>query len=99
MMVMQLREQGKVKLEDSVCLYVTPCPDAWKPVTIHHLLTHTSGIPTYTGIARGASTNMVPKTTEQMVAIFRDLPLQWTPGESTPTTTPATSCSASSSRR
>ena len=24
---------------------------------------------------------MVPKTTEQMVAIFRDLPLQWTPGE------------------
>jgi CubicO group peptidase (beta-lactamase class C family) len=81
MLVMQLREQGKVRLEDSVCVYVTPCPDAWKPVTIHHLLTHTSGIPTYTGIASWRETNMVPKTIDQMLAVFRDLPLQWTPGD------------------
>jgi CubicO group peptidase (beta-lactamase class C family) len=81
MLVMQLREQGKIKLEDSVCVYVTPCPDAWKPVTIHHLLTHTSGIPAYTGIASWRETNMVPKTIDQMVALFRDLPLQWVPGE------------------
>ena len=81
MLVMQLREQGKIRLEDSVCIYVTPCPDAWKSVTIHHLLTHTSGIPTYTAIASWRETNMVPKTIDQMVAVFRDLPLQWTPGE------------------
>jgi CubicO group peptidase (beta-lactamase class C family) len=81
MLVMQLREQGKVRLEDSVCIYVAPCPDAWKSVTIHHLLTHTSGIPTYTGIASWREGNMVPKTIEQMVGIFRDLPLQWTPGD------------------
>jgi CubicO group peptidase (beta-lactamase class C family) len=81
MLVMQLREQGKITLEDSVCVYVTPCPDPWKPVTIHHLLTHTSGIPAYTGIASWQQTNMVPKTIDQMVAIFRDLPLQWVPGE------------------
>lgn len=81
MLIMQLREQGKVKVQDSVCLFVSPCPEAWKPVTIHHLLSHTSGIPSYTGIASWRETNMVPKTTEQMVAIFRDLPLQWTPGE------------------
>lgn len=81
MMMMQLREQGKLKLEDSVCAFVASCPEPWKPVTIHHLLTHTSGIPTYTAIAAWRATNMVPKTTEQMVAIFRDLPLQWVPGE------------------
>lgn len=81
MLIMQLRERGQLKLEDSVCAYVTPCPDAWKAVTIHHLLTHTSGIPTYTGIASWRQTNMVPKTIEQMVGIFRDLPLQWVPGE------------------
>jgi CubicO group peptidase (beta-lactamase class C family) len=81
MLVMQLREQGKIRLEDSVCVYVTPCPGAWKPVTIHHLLTHTSGIPTYTGIASWRETNMVPKTIDQMLAIFRDLPLEWIPGE------------------
>src|SRR5687768_9142404 len=81
MIVMQLREQGKIKLEDSMCLYVTPCPDTWKPVTIHHLLTHTSGIPTYTGIKEWREVNMVPKTTDQIIAFFRDLPLQWTPGD------------------
>jgi CubicO group peptidase (beta-lactamase class C family) len=81
MLIMQLREQGKVRLEDSACVYVTPCPEAWKPVTIHHLLTHTSGIPTYTGIKSWRDTNMVPKTTEQIVAVVRDLPLQWTPGD------------------
>ena len=81
MLIMQLREAGKVKLEDSVCAYVAPCPEAWKPVTIHHLLTHTSGIPTYTGIASWRETNMVPKSVDQIVAIVRDLPLEWAPGE------------------
>jgi CubicO group peptidase (beta-lactamase class C family) len=81
MLIMQLREQGKVKLEDSICVYATPCPDTWGPVTIHHLLTHTSGIPTYTGITAWRETNMMPKTIEQIVALVRDLPLQWTPGD------------------
>ena len=81
MIVMQLREQGKIKLEDSVCLYVTPCPDTWKPVTIHHLLTHTSGIPTYTGIKAWREVNMMSKTPDQIMAFVRDLPLEWTPGE------------------
>jgi CubicO group peptidase (beta-lactamase class C family) len=81
MIVMQLREQGKIKLEDSVCLYVEPCPATWKPVTIHHLLTHTSGIPTYTGLPVWRETMMAPKTIEQMIGFFRDLPLQWGPGE------------------
>src|SRR5687767_3353254 len=81
MLVMQLREQGKIRLEDSVCLYVEPCPATWKPVTMHHLLTHTSGIPSYTGLPVWRETMMAPKTIEQMLGFFRDLPLQWTPGE------------------
>src|SRR5262245_54911585 len=81
MLIMQLREQGKVKLEDSMCVYVSPCPETWKPVTIHHLLTHTSGIPTYTGIAAWQRENMVPKSIDQIVSLVRDLPLQWIPGE------------------
>ena len=81
MAVMQLREQGKLKLEDSVCLYVAPCPEAWKAVTIHHLLTHTSGIPSYTGLAEWRKVMMAPKTVDEMIGLFRDLPLQWTPGE------------------
>ena len=56
-------------------------PGAWKPVTIHHLLTHTSGIPSYTGLPDYQKTMMVPRTIEQMVAVFRDLPLEFAPGE------------------
>jgi CubicO group peptidase (beta-lactamase class C family) len=81
MLIMQLREQGKIKLENSVCAYVRPCPSAWKPVTIHHLLTHTSGIPSYTGIAAWRESRMVPKPRDEVIAYFRDLPLQWVPGE------------------
>ena len=80
MLIMQLREQGKVKIEDSVCAHVTPCPDAWKPVTVHHLLTHTSGIPSYTNQAAWRQQMMVPLSPNQVMAFVRDLPLQWVPG-------------------
>jgi CubicO group peptidase (beta-lactamase class C family) len=80
MAVMQLQQRGKLKVEDPICRYLTPCPDAWKAITIHHLLTHTSGIPSYTNSASYRETMMVPKTVEQMVAGFRDLALEFEPG-------------------
>jgi CubicO group peptidase (beta-lactamase class C family) len=81
MLIMQLREQGKLALEHSLCVYLEPCPEAWKPVSLHHLLTHTSGIPTYTGLADWRKVNMVPHTIDQMIGFFRNLPLQWKPGD------------------
>lgn len=81
MAILQLQQMGKLAVQDSVCQHLTPCPDAWKPVTIHHLLTHTSGIPSYTGSPNYGRTMMMPKTTEDMIAGFRDLPLEFTPGE------------------
>ena len=80
MAVMQLQQQGRLKVQDPICQYLTPCPDAWKAITIHHLLTHTSGIPSYTNSPSYVSTMMMPKTVEQMVAGFRDLPLEFEPG-------------------
>jgi CubicO group peptidase (beta-lactamase class C family) len=80
MLVLQLQEQGKLKVQDPICRYLAPCPDAWKPVTIHHLLTHTSGIPSYTGLPTWPEMMMVPKTLDEMVGLFRDLPLEFEPG-------------------
>ena len=79
--VLRLQEQGKLKAQDAICTYLSPCPDTWKAVTVHHLLTHTSGIPSYTGSPEYGKTMMMPKTAEQMVAGFRDLPLEFQPGE------------------
>ncbi len=42
--ILILRDQGKLKLEDPICQYLPECPQAWRQVNIHHLLTHTSGI-------------------------------------------------------
>jgi CubicO group peptidase (beta-lactamase class C family) len=42
--VMQLAEQGKLSLDDSITKYLSDAPTQWHPVTIRHLLTHTSGI-------------------------------------------------------
>lgn len=46
--VMALVEDGRIGLDDSVREYLPEAPDAWSPITIRHLLTHSSGIPDYT---------------------------------------------------
>lgn len=48
--VMQLVEQGKVKLDDSIGTHLAGLPAPWRPVKIRQLLNHTSGIPSYTDV-------------------------------------------------
>jgi len=43
--VLILRDEGKLRLDDPICNYISQCPAAWRPITIKHLLTHSSGIP------------------------------------------------------
>lgn len=40
-------EDGKMALEDSITRFFPDAPATWKPITVRHLLTHTSGIPDY----------------------------------------------------
>jgi len=50
MLTLQLVEQGKIKLDGKITDYLPDYrKDVGDRVTIHHLLTHTSGIPSYTG--------------------------------------------------
>ena len=49
-LTLQLVEQGKIKLDAKLSDYLPDYrKDVGDKVTIHHLLTHTSGIPSYTG--------------------------------------------------
>jgi CubicO group peptidase (beta-lactamase class C family) len=51
MLTLQLVEQGKIKLDGKISDYLPDYrQDTGQKVTIHHLLTHTSGIPSYTGL-------------------------------------------------
>lgn len=50
MLALQLVEQGKIKLDGKLSDYLPDYrKDIGDKVTVHHLLTHTSGIPSYTG--------------------------------------------------
>ncbi len=50
MLILQLTEQAKIDLQAKMTDYLTDYrKDTGDKVTIHHLLTHTSGIPSYTG--------------------------------------------------
>ena len=80
MAVLLLQEEGKLRTGDSVCLHVPDCPAAWQPVTLEQLLLHSSGIPDYTNFDEFPSVIGTPATTAALVARFRDLPLQFTPG-------------------
>src|SRR5919106_6486681 len=49
-LTLQLVEQGKIKLDGKISDYLPDYrKDIGEKVTVHHLLTHTSGIPSYTG--------------------------------------------------
>jgi CubicO group peptidase (beta-lactamase class C family) len=80
MAILILQEQGKLRVEDSICHYVSDCPEAWRPITLRHLLTHTSGIPNYTDLPDFPALIGTPATLDQLIARFHSLPLEFTPG-------------------
>ena len=45
--VMMLVEEGKLNLEDKITKYFPDGPEAWRNITLRHLLTHTSGMTDY----------------------------------------------------
>ena len=47
MAILILQERGKLRIHDPICTYLSPCPQAWQPITISQLLTHSSGIPNH----------------------------------------------------
>lgn len=81
MAILILQERGKLKVEDPVGKYLDDAPKAWEGVTIHHLLTHTGGVPSYTDDPAYRKKMMMPETVKSMIARFRDRPLDFKPGE------------------
>lgn len=79
--IMLLQTRGLLTVGDPICDYLDDCPDAWRPITIHQLLNHTSGIPNYTDFIDFEATEMNQTTPAALVARFRNLPLNYTPGE------------------
>ncbi|GAB4465285.1 MAG: hypothetical protein OHK0029_35830 [Armatimonadaceae bacterium] len=78
--VMMLVEEGKIKLDGSISEYLPNLPEAWKAVTVRHLLNHTSGIKSYTGVDAFKETLRKDYTPEELLGLVRDIPLEFAPG-------------------
>jgi len=81
MAIMQLEEKGLLNVEDPIIKYFPDYPETGKIITIHHLLTHTSGIPSFTGFPDFQKTSMMPSSLEETIARFKDKALEFAPGE------------------
>jgi CubicO group peptidase (beta-lactamase class C family) len=79
--ILQLADSGKLNVEDPVSKYYPESPPSWRGMTIHHLLTHTSGLPEndWANFYKG---KCAPYTTAEQVRTFRDRPLEFSPGTS-----------------
>ncbi|MGH8127643.1 MAG: serine hydrolase [Gammaproteobacteria bacterium] len=80
MAIMMLQAEGKLDVHDPVCKYVPDCPKDWQPITIHNLLTHTSGIPDFTNFPIYMKVRDKTLTPTQLLALFKDKPLDFKPG-------------------
>ena len=82
--ILLLQEQGRLRVDDPICPYLDAsldrCPPAWRPVTVRHLLTHTSGIPNYTHLPGYEQLAGQAAPEDTLVARFRDPPLDFPPG-------------------
>jgi CubicO group peptidase (beta-lactamase class C family) len=79
--ILLLEERGQLKTDDPVSKYLPDTPAAWEKVTIHHLLTHTSGIPSFTSFPDYNTWKLSANDAAKTVNHFRDRPLEFQPGE------------------
>ena len=78
--VLKLQEAGKLSVDDPVCKWIQPCPERWQPLKIHHLLSHTSGIPDLMSQSEWGRIRITPRTLEELTAKSAEYGLQFQPG-------------------
>ncbi|PSB39837.1 hypothetical protein C7B69_01215 [filamentous cyanobacterium Phorm 46] len=81
MAILILQKQGKLNVHDRICTYFSNCPTSWQAITIHQLLTHTSGIPDFNQFPDFQTTLGSPSSPTQTIARFKDKPLDFQPGK------------------
>src|ERR1051325_2004544 len=82
MAVAQLVERGLVNVEDPITKYLPDFPkEMGEHVTVYHLLTHTSGIPSFTNFKDYQQIKRNPFSGEKLVEWLKDKKLEFAPGE------------------
>lgn len=80
-LIMMMHERRLIDLGASICTYLVDCPETWGEITVHQLLTHTSGIPEYTNLPDAVENSRQPHNATGLLNLFNELQLEFTPGE------------------
>jgi CubicO group peptidase (beta-lactamase class C family) len=79
--ILQLMEGGRLALDDAIGKHYPSAPATWREVSLLHLLTHTSGIPSYTAIPGFFdAAARLESTPQEIIALMRGRPLLFQPG-------------------
>jgi CubicO group peptidase (beta-lactamase class C family) len=78
--ILLLAQDGKLSVEDKLSKHLPRCPKAWEQVALRHLLSHTSGIKSYTGLEGFELRRRL--TQKQFIERLSAVPLEFEPGAS-----------------
>lgn len=79
--ILLLAEQGKLSLDDLIEKHLPGYPTHGHTITIEHLLTHTSGIKSYTNLPEWAPTFGKDYIVEALIDLFKYKPMDFAPGQ------------------
>lgn len=77
--ILQLQDKGLLDVQVPVSTYLPDYPNGDR-ITLHHLLTHTAGIPNLTDFPDYLELMRLPTTPADLIVRFKDLPLEFEPG-------------------
>lgn len=78
--ILHLQDEGELSVDDPVCKWIQPCPAAWAPIRIRHLLSHTSGIPDLMARPGWGLRRTTPATLSELTEDSKRFGLQFAPG-------------------
>jgi CubicO group peptidase (beta-lactamase class C family) len=79
--ILMLAEKGKLNLDDEITTFIPDYPTNGHKITVHHLLTHTSGIKDFTrvkGLNAISTQDLAPL---DLIDFFKNEPMDFAPGE------------------
>lgn len=78
--ILMLMEEGKLSLQDEITKFFPDYPTQGQKITVEHLLTHTSGIKSYTGLPEWRPLWRKDVSMKEMIDLFKDKPMEFAPG-------------------
>jgi D-alanyl-D-alanine carboxypeptidase len=78
--ILLLAQEGKLGLQDEITKFLPDYPTQGRRITVEHLLTHTSGIQSYTDLPEWLPLWRKDFTVKELIDLFKDKPMQFEPG-------------------